>query len=108
MHGYILTYSSFKGIQFVSSVFSIEVTLISASAVPHCGKTRENILRKSGNNQRGEYPAERDDCYTDDEEEKRWTKVKMRKRWLQWSEKGSQGNFNLSSIFVIIVRWKCL
>ena len=36
MYGYILTYSGLKG-ECLSSVFSPDGTLISASAAPHCG-----------------------------------------------------------------------
>ena len=38
MYGYILTYSRLKKGEGLSSVFSPDGTLISASAAPHCGE----------------------------------------------------------------------
>ena len=53
MRGYILTYSILKRINFDSSELSAERTLISASAVVHCGMPRRDAAKTLVANDRG-------------------------------------------------------
>ena len=47
MHGFVLTYSRFKGKTFVNSGFSTEGPFISASTLPHCRSALGSLGEKS-------------------------------------------------------------